>query len=73
MKEDKFFKPLEVVVQDNFELAFRRFKLLVQKENVLSQIKDRQSFEKPSIKKRRKIRESLARKARSRRQDAYNK
>lgn len=47
-------KPLEVVVYDNFEKALRAFRALVQKERILSSFKEKQSFEKPSVKKRRK-------------------
>jgi small subunit ribosomal protein S21 len=48
-------KPLEVVVYDgNFEKALRAFRALVQKERILSLFKEKQSYEKPSVKKRRK-------------------
>lgn len=47
-------KPLEVVVNQGFERAFRLFKSLVQKEGVLSLYKERQRFEKKSDKLRRK-------------------
>jgi small subunit ribosomal protein S21 len=52
-------KPLEVkVFNNNFDKALRAFRALVQKERVLSTYKDRQSFEKPSDKKRRKRNEA---------------
>ena len=52
-------KPLEVkVFGGNFEKAQRAFRALVQKERVLSSYKERQSYEKPSDKHRRKINES---------------
>jgi len=52
-------KPLEVVVfQGNFDKAFRAFRAAVQKERVLSVYKERQSYEKPSDKKRRKANEA---------------
>jgi ribosomal protein S21 len=48
-------KPLEVKVYgNNFDKALRAFRALVQKERVLSSYKERQSFEKPSDKRRRK-------------------
>ena len=50
--------PLQVVVYGNFERAFRTFKNLVQKERILSDFKEKQSFEKPSDKKRRKKNEA---------------
>ena len=52
-------KPLEVrVYGNNFEKAIKAFKALVQKEKILSLYKERQSYEKPSDKKRRKRNES---------------
>lgn len=47
--------PLEVKVYNgNFDRALRIFRAMVQKERVLSSYKDKQSYEKPSDKKRRK-------------------
>lgn len=62
-KNDKevVIKPLEVQVH-NFEEAFKRFKSLVQREKVVSDFKEKQSYEKPSERKRRKSREALERK-----------
>src|SRR5437660_545123 len=53
-------KPLEVKVwsPNNFEKAIKAFRALVQKERVLSIYKEKQSYEKPSDKKRRKRAES---------------
>lgn len=54
------FRGLEVKVHDNdFEDAFRKFKSLIQKEKILSEFKDKQRYEKPSDKKRRKKREAI--------------
>lgn len=47
-------KPLEVRVYNNFERAMKAFRALVQKERILSLYKEKQSYEKPSDKKRRK-------------------
>lgn len=48
-------KPLEVrVYNNNFDKALRAFRALVQKERILSAYKEKQSYEKPSDKKRRK-------------------
>jgi small subunit ribosomal protein S21 len=48
-------KPLEVVVyNNNVEKALRAFRALVQKERILSLYKEKQSYEKPSDKRRRK-------------------
>lgn len=52
-------KPLEVKVYgNNFDKALRAFRALVQKERVLSTYKEKQSYEKPSDKRRRKRNES---------------
>ena len=52
-------QPLEVkVFGNNFDKALRAFRALVQKERVLSAYKEKQSYEKPSDKRRRKINES---------------
>ena len=54
-----FAKPLEVKVYgDSFDKAMRAFRALVQKERILSKYKERQTYEKPSEKKRRKLNES---------------
>jgi small subunit ribosomal protein S21 len=47
-------KPLEVRVIDNFDKAFKIFRSMVQKERVISLYKEKQSYEKPSVKRRRK-------------------
>lgn len=47
--------PLEVkVYNNNFDKALRAFRALVQKERILSSYKEKQSYEKPSDKRRRK-------------------
>jgi ribosomal protein S21 len=53
-------KPLEVIIGpgDNFERCLRAFRAKVQKERIISTFKEKQSYEKPSDKKRRKISES---------------
>lgn len=49
------FLPLEVKVYgNNFDRAFKSFRFLVQKERTLSLYKQKQSYEKPSVKRRRK-------------------
>lgn len=48
-------QPLEVrIYNGNFDRALKAFRALVQKERILSVYKERQSYEKPSQKKRRK-------------------
>lgn len=54
--------PLEVKVEDgNFEDACRKFKSLFQKERVIGRLKEKQFYEKPSDRKRRKRREAVER------------
>lgn len=60
-QEEVVFEPLEVKVTYSFEDAYRRFKSLVQKEKVVSDVKQRQAYEKPSVKKRRREREATER------------
>lgn len=45
-----------VRVRDNeaFEQAFRRFKKACEKSGILSEVKKREHFEKPSIRKKKK-------------------
>ena len=55
--------PLEVKVEnDNFEDACRKFKSLFQKERIIGRLKEKQFYEKPSDRKRRKRREAKERK-----------
>lgn len=52
-------QPLEVrVYNNNFDRALRTFRALVQKERILSIYKEKQSYEKPSQKRRRKRNEA---------------
>jgi len=55
-------EPLQIVVTGSFEQALRDFKGLVQHERIIGLYKERQSYEKPSEKKRRKKREAAERK-----------
>jgi ribosomal protein S21 len=55
------FSPLEVKVYGNFDKAFKAFRALVQSEKILSLYKEKQSYEKPSEKRRRKHNESIKR------------
>ena len=59
--DENYFTPLEVKVGDNFDKAFKIFKSMVQQDGVLTIYKQKQAFEKPSVKKRRKANESLRR------------
>lgn len=52
-------QPLEVrVYNNNFDKALRAFRALVQKERILSVYKEKQAYEKPSQKRRRKKNEA---------------
>lgn len=51
--------PLQVKVEnDNFDEALKKFKSMFQKEKILSELKERMAYEKPSEKRRRKRREA---------------
>ena len=60
-EEYNIFAPLEVQISSpsHFEESVKRFHSMVNKSKVLSLFKDKQSYEKPSEKKRRKKREQL--------------
>lgn len=62
--KDREFKPLQVEVRsdDEFYGKAKLFASLVQKERILSIYKEKQQYEKPSVKKRRKAREAVAKK-----------
>jgi small subunit ribosomal protein S21 len=55
------FSPLEVKVFNNFDKAFKMFRTIVQADGVLATYKEKQSYEKPSVKKRRKSNEARRR------------
>ena len=55
--EDGFLAMPVVQVRDDesFENALRRFKRKCEKEGILTELKKRQHFEKPSVKRKRKV------------------
>lgn len=60
--DHSYFKPLEVEVRaGNVEKAIKIFRSLVQADGVLATYKEKQSYEKPSQKRRRKQAEMLQR------------
>lgn len=65
-------RPLEVKVYDNFDRALKAFRALVQKERVVSNYKEKQRYEKPSDKKRRKRNERKRKALDLLRRDDYN-
>ncbi len=54
MRDDThYFKPLGVkVINGNVDLALRKFKSLIKDSKIIIEIKERQSYEKPSAIKR---------------------
>lgn len=70
-------RPIEVVVEgssrEDFEYAARKFKALFQRERIVGQLKERSAYEKPSAKKRRKIREALGRRLMAERRECMIK
>lgn len=59
---EDYFKPIQIKVFGNgFERAMKTFRSLVQSEKILSEFKEKSSYEKPSDKKRRKEAESIQR------------
>ena len=64
-ESDLGFRPLEVKIgeTDDFERAVKLFKMIVQKDGILNDLRMRNmGYEKPSVKKRRKAREAGNRK-----------
>lgn len=55
------FSPLEVKVTGKFDEALHKFRAIVTKERIMSSLKEHESYEKPSERKRRKIREGKQR------------
>ena len=58
---DTFGKPVEVEVRDSLEKAMKILKQKMSKEGILQEVKRRRFHEKPSLKKKRKIREARKR------------
>ncbi len=62
-KLEKYLTALEVKIhgtsKEQFERAVKAFRAIVQKEKILSLYKEKQTYEKPSEKKRRKHNEYL--------------
>lgn len=57
-----YFSPLQVEIHgNNFDRAFKTFRSLVQADGVLAVYKEKQSYEKPSVKVRRKHAETMQR------------
>lgn len=50
----------KIQLRDNepLEKALRRFKKKIEREGIIRQVKARKHYEKPSVKKRRKMREA---------------
>ena len=62
--ETQVGKPLEVEVRDNIDKAMKLLKQKVTKEGLLQELKRRRYYEKPSVRKKRKMREARKRKRR---------
>ena len=65
-KDDQYlstFRSIELKVTDDMspEEAVRRFRTMVTRERIMSDLKEHQRYEKPSEKKRRKRRETKVR------------
>lgn len=58
---DTFGKPVEVEVRDSLEKAMKILKQKMSKEGILQEVKRRRFHEKPSLKRKRKIREARKR------------
>ena len=54
LKEVKTMPEVRVRENENIESALKRFKKKIQKAGILSEIKRRERYEKPSVKRKRK-------------------
>lgn len=59
--EPLFGKPVEVDVRDSLEKAMKILKQKMSKEGILQELKRRRFYEKPSVRRKRKMREARKR------------
>src|SRR5262245_41151536 len=59
--EPMFGKPVEVEVRDSLEKAMKILKQKMSKEGILQELKRRRFYEKPSVKRKRKMRKARKR------------
>ena len=59
--EPLFGKPVEVEVRDSLEKAMKILKQKMSKEGILQELKRRRYYEKPSVKKKREMRQARKR------------
>ncbi len=59
--DSNFGKPVQVDVRDSLEKAMKILKQKLSKEGILQELKRRRFYEKPSVKKKRKMREARKR------------
>lgn len=64
---------MEVTVQgrSNIEVAIRNFRKKTQKEGLVKEARRRKAYEKPSVKKKRKLEENITRRKKARRGEYY--
>src|SRR5262245_25701599 len=61
LMEPLFGKPVEVEVRDSLEKAMKILKQKMSKEGILQELKRRRFYEKPSVRRKRKMREARKR------------
>lgn len=61
------YRPVEVEVRESLEKAMKVLKQKMSKEGILQELKRHRFYEKPSVKKKRKIREAAKRRRKERR------
>ncbi len=69
---EKELGPLEVSVEGSIERAISRLKRLMASEGVLKDLKKRRYYEKPSVRKKRKMRDAERRRRRQLRRELRN-
>lgn len=70
--ENAFGKPVEVEVRDSLEKAMKILKQKMSKEGILQEVKRRRFYEKPSVKRKRKMREARKRRRREMKRRGMN-
>ena len=61
------YRPVEVEVRESLEKAMKVLKQKMSKEGILQELKRRRFYEKPSVKRKRKVREAAKRRRKERR------
>ena len=65
VQHGEWMSRVEIRDDESLEKALRRFKRLIEREGILKALKAKKHYEKPSERRRREMRQSISRRARS--------